>query len=916
MEILFGLLVILAGVGLALLGPIAFFMLLGTRSRVKALSDRLEASIQAIQTLAAELKVLRGEVPQPPPVAVQAVDAPIVAPVVVETVSDPTLEPALPPPLPQPVAAMQSEVPSPLIPPVAAKESLEQKIANRWILWAGAVALSLAGVFLVKFAIDQGWFGPAARTAIGFLIGCVLMAGGEWLRRQPKQLAVAALRPNYVPPALTAAGVSIAYTAAYAGFELYGLLPPLLAFAVLGVLSMGAVLLALPQGPLVALLGVIGGFATPLLVQSDNPSAWGLYIYLTFLVAAALFIVRYTRAWWLGFITFAGTTIWFVISFVTYGLPQDAEAIGCFLLVLSALSLFVPAPELLVRDAPSWNDALEGRIGAAGTMVWLSLLASSVFVFVLLRMDSYGSTSLVVLALFVGLCFYAGRRAPLFDTLPVAAGLLTVAAIAAWHLPAILPQPVGVHPPQPEVFVQGYNPGPIMAPPLRSFLSLTAGFATLFGLGGFAILWRARRPSVWASVAAGVPVLLLAVAYWRIEDFGVAFNWAGVAAVLAGVNVYAAGRLRNREDDGFTVGVGFFAAAAVAALSLGATMTLRDAWLTVALSLQLPALAWIGMRLGIRALRPLALLVAGVVLVRLIVNPQLLEYHVASTPVLNWILYGYGIPAAAFFTAGRWFRRAADDALVAVLEAGALLFATVLVTLELHQMLTGTIKAPADGMFESGLRVVAWLTMAIGIARFPAWRARPVFVCGQNMLVGAAVLEVLVLHVLRDNPLWTDAPVGTMPLLNGLLLAYGVPAGLIWIFVRLSRWPNGLVQAARVFCLALVFIDVSLEVRHHFQGPVLSGSDVSDGEWYSYSVAWLALAGVLLGMGIRSRSIAFRYGSLAVLVLTVGKVFLFDMAALTGLYRAASFAGLGLCLIAVGYLYQKFVFAAPSRQPP
>jgi uncharacterized membrane protein len=40
------------------------------------------------------------------------------------------------------------------------------------------------------------------------------------------------------------------------------------------------------------------------------------------------------------------------------------------------------------------------------------------------------------------------------------------------------------------------------------------------------------------------------------------------------------------------------------------------------------------------------------------------------------------------------------------------------------------------------------------------------------------------------------------------------------------------------------------------------------------------------------------------------KVFLYDMSDLTGLYRVASFLGLGLTLIAIGHVYRRFVFRA------
>ena len=47
------------------------------------------------------------------------------------------------------------------------------------------------------------------------------------------------------------------------------------------------------------------------------------------------------------------------------------------------------------------------------------------------------------------------------------------------------------------------------------------------------------------------------------------------------------------------------------------------------------------------------------------------------------------------------------------------------------------------------------------------------------------------------------------------------------------------------------------------------------------------------------------------MLLTVAKVFAFDMRQLTGLYRALSFLGLGAGLVGVGYFYQRFVFARP-----
>ena len=89
---------------------------------------------------------------------------------------------------------------------------------------------------------------------------------------------------------------------------------------------------------------------------------------------------------------------------------------------------------------------------------------------------------------------------------------------------------------------------------------------------------------------------------------------------------------------------------------------------------------------------------------------------------------------------------------------------------------------------------------------------------------------------------------------------------------------------------------------------------LGDAELYVYSAVWLGLALGLLGIGILREVASLRYASLALLMMTVAKVFLVDMSELTGLYRVASFMGLGLILVGIGYLYQRFVFPTPKKR--
>jgi uncharacterized membrane protein len=76
----------------------------------------------------------------------------------------------------------------------------------------------------------------------------------------------------------------------------------------------------------------------------------------------------------------------------------------------------------------------------------------------------------------------------------------------------------------------------------------------------------------------------------------------------------------------------------------------------------------------------------------------------------------------------------------------------------------------------------------------------------------------------------------------------------------------------------------------------------------------LLIFGVLLLVaGFLLRSQPARLASAAVVALTIGKVFLVDMAGLEGIFRALSFIGLGAVLVGIGWLYQRLLFPAQGK---
>jgi uncharacterized membrane protein len=82
---------------------------------------------------------------------------------------------------------------------------------------------------------------------------------------------------------------------------------------------------------------------------------------------------------------------------------------------------------------------------------------------------------------------------------------------------------------------------------------------------------------------------------------------------------------------------------------------------------------------------------------------------------------------------------------------------------------------------------------------------------------------------------------------------------------------------------------------------------------YAYSAAWLVLGVALLLGGVARCDQMMRMASLLIMLLTVGKVFLYDASELTGLWRVFSFLGLGLSLLALSWFYSRFVFVKSSK---
>src|SRR5262249_6460568 len=251
---------------------------------------------------------------------------------------------------------------------------------------------------------------------------------------------------------------------------------------------------------------------------------------------------------------------------------------------------------------------------------------------------------------------------------------------------------------------------------------------------------------------------------------------------------------------------------------------------------------------------------------------------------------------------------------VRAVESAAILFTVLLGFLELrHLMNDGDVYRPTGALAEVSLQVAVSLALAIGLERVRGRTGSVVHNIGALIIAGYAALGVVFGLFLLNNPALFGGSVGGL-FVNQILLGYGLNAVLMAALALTTRHtrPVAYRVTATVLAVALALFYLTLEVTRIYHGPNLALGPTTNAEQYTYSAVWLVFGVALLLVGIWLRSQPARLCSAAVVLVTVVKVFVLDLANLEGIFRALSFIGLGAVLVGIGLLYQRLLF--PPRR--
>jgi hypothetical protein len=850
----------------------------------------------------------------------------------------------------------------------------------------GGTALALAGLFFFRYSIEHGLIPPWLRVVLGVLTGVAALAGAEWT-----------LRTRYAGTAnaLAGGGIVVLYAAFWAAGMLYELVPPGAVFVLMVVVTVAACLLSWRHESLViAVIGLVGGFATPVFASTGSDRPIGLFGYLLMLDVGVLLLARRMRWPLLALLALAGTTL-YELLWIGGRMGTERTLLGLGILAVFALAFVALSPrDTGGREERGWRwsqygavllplasalyfagnaDLDTGILPLGALLVVLGVAAG----WLALRHDE-GLLAVGAAAATLGVVLVWLAQNPSLDGTPWTACLVLVALAAAYHVALELAGDDGRATSR---FVPLANAATVIALGSLVLLALVAAtepvslwplLAGSLGIAGVLVRQGTFAGRGWVQVAAAVGVAcglaghrvghgatLAATAARGVVVpvmLGAAVLWQGLALAQARLASW-----RAAEHAAATLALVLLLALAVdappsAAVGLGASLALG--FLVLLAATRLAGGPWLVVATAATAFAHFVWTMER--------HPEPSGTGLALAGASCVLLVLWPFAAASRLRDDAWSWRA--SALAGLLWFPALLVlfedrfgdaAIGVVPLALGAVAVGA-AARARGLWPADdprrTSALAWLC---GVALAFVTAAIPLQVEKEWITIGWALegAALVVLWTRLDHPglkytalallgavtvrLVANAevldyhPRPAWRILNWIAYAYLVPAAALVYAAKLLRplelprlraWERRWYVREQPFAAALlglaalvvVFVWINLAIADWFSPPgelrLLAAR--TPAEKLVISIAWALYAIALLALGVRLASGALRWASLALLMATIGKIFLYDVGELRDLYRVGALLGLALSLIVVSLVYQRFVFRRPAEGEP
>ncbi|MEY2497042.1 MAG: hypothetical protein QOD12_598 [Verrucomicrobiota bacterium] len=934
--------------------------------------QQLKSSVRSLVRRVGELESRAGGFVASPAAVTEAMPTRAASPVVPPPL--PT-QPVIPVPVTPKVTPLEPSVPKSPTPPSAPPRppiDWEAFFGVKLFAWIGGFVLFLGIVFLVKYSFENNLITPAMRVAIGTVLGIGLIVTG-WL--------TATRRYRVSGQSLCATGVLVLYGNIFAAHVFYHLIALVPAFASMAVVTAAAFFLAVRMNAqVIVVLGLLGGFLTPVLLSTgvDNPAALFGYIAVLNIGIAA---VALRKRWdYLIALAAAGTVLMqfgWAARFFEY--PKANTSVAIFL-GFEAQFLAVFAFQRRTGPDAKWTAGAAIALGFSALAWGFSLLGYQqlgqrpgflfAFVFVaeagllvlaLLRSKAIGIVSLAGAVVFIFLGFWTTKY--------------LTEAVLWWALGGYV------------VFAVAHA-GFAVWPKLQAEDSESAAWKNYAPLLALPLIWicvvkNQTSSPVWLClfvldfIAIGVALMrrsLVAIAAALLLTFVAAFLWIsigpsdldlrGFLVVAAGsgtfffsVSLFAARKLFPESENVkrnipalaaslpfllllmaiskspvvnptpffitafflsvLLLGLGVMARTSwVALVALVFSWSVENQWQALHFTNSYAALA-LGWQLAFFLLflgypffsaevrKPLPWAIGALsgplqfVLLYEIVRKVFPGLQNGFTPAAFVIPYAAG---TLFLIKRKQAEPASGDARLAWQGGAMLLFVSLIFPIQFDREWI-TLGWALEGIAllwlfrrvpHRGLRYVAAALLCVAFVR---------------LALNPAVLEY---HRRSGTPIW-----------NWYLYAYGITVlclfggGLLFRPPRESAFERTAPTLFYSLGTILAFLLLNIEIADYFSiGPTLTFSfEGNFARDMTYSIAWALFAFGLLLAGMRQKTGWVRYAGVALLIVTLVKLFLHDLGNLNQLYRIGAFIGVAVILIVASFVYQRFLVPKQSSAP-
>ncbi|MFY9571486.1 MAG: DUF2339 domain-containing protein, partial [Blastocatellia bacterium] len=757
------------------------------------------------------------------------------------------------------------------------RPDLESRIGGRWLLWIGVIAISFGMAFFLKYAFDKQWITPGWRVNIGVAIGLGFLFGADRLRKR---------YPIY-SHGLAGGGIFILYLSIFVGCNTYELLSRPVALGLMAAVTATASLLAARFNALpIAILGLIGGFLTPILLSTGVDNEAGLFSYIALLDLGVL-ALAYSKQWRsLNYMAFTATVAMFAGWMLVQYSPGKLGTTMLFLTIFFMIFALLAVLHNVVNRRPTlWIDL---------AMVFSNALLYFSTSYELLEANNHGILGLfavLVSAFYMGLGYFTYSR-------DREDSLLVYTFLALAFLFGVLAVPIQLD--------QHW---------------VTMGWA----LEGAAMTWIGLRANDRTSRYGALIVFGIAVAHWfntDVREFAYHANEAFLpllnrralsCAVFVGALSAAAlfyKRIKsNVADDERSMFTGLYIlganALAIILLSLDAIDYFEQAkrlatgsdqvasvgntkalTLTALWSIYGAGALFVGVTRRLKPLRFLALfLLAGATVKVLVVD---LNYYAASwhSPIFNTTFLAFASIVGALALSARFYARGLEaddeerDVLLPLLIGAANVLAVIALGAEAlghfdraQAIETGQTIARLENAKQLALSAV-WIIYG-GVALIIGIRRRSQAVrFGSLILLALAIVKAVTVDLSYYNAEWHAL------LFNPTFAAFVLLIGAIVIgalfYARggdITERERGrvipiLIAAANV----LAVIALSAEAIGYFDraqsgAAGLVSAQLENSKQLALSAVWIIYGATGLIVGIRSRLTNLRTGSLILLSL-------------------------------------------------